>query len=128
MAIFINETTRIIVQGFTGKIGSKTSEKAAMLRDLGEIISKQEQQSRNAQDIAKRGADLYDKIVGFVGDMNDLGNRLKQATDSYDKAFNKLSKGRGNVMRQAEMLKDLGARPTKQLNVEQLDDAENFEN
>jgi DNA recombination protein RmuC len=83
---------------------------------------KQEQQSKNAQEIAKRGADLYDKIVGFVGDMNDLGTRLKQASDSYDKAFNKLSKGRGNVMRQAEMLKDLGVKPTKQLNVEQLDD------
>jgi DNA recombination protein RmuC len=85
---------------------------------------KQEQQGRNAQEIAKRGADLYDKIVGFVADMNDLGNRLKQANDSYDKAFNKLSKGRGNVMRQAEMLKDLGVRPTKQLNIEQLDEAE----
>ena len=48
---------------------------------------KQEQQGRNAQEIAKRGADLYDKIVGFVADMNDLGNRLKQANDSYDKAF-----------------------------------------
>ncbi|MEI6747339.1 MAG: DNA recombination protein RmuC, partial [Methylococcaceae bacterium] len=83
---------------------------------------KQEQQSKNAQEIAKRGADLYDKIVGFVGDMNDLGTRLKQANDSYDKAFNKLSKGRGNVMRQAEMLKDLGVKPTKQLNIEQLDD------
>lgn len=83
---------------------------------------KQEQQSKNAQEIAKRGADLYDKIVGFVGDMNDLGFRLTQASDSYEKAFNKLSKGRGNLMTQAEKLKDLGVKPTKQLNMEHSDD------
>jgi DNA recombination protein RmuC len=40
---------------------------------------RQEAQSRNAQEIAKRGAELYDKFVGFVEDMNSLGNRLKQA-------------------------------------------------
>jgi DNA recombination protein RmuC len=40
---------------------------------------RQEAQSRNAQEIAKQGAELYDKFVGFVEDMNSLGNRLKQA-------------------------------------------------
>lgn len=84
---------------------------------------RQEQQNKNAQDIAKRGAELYDKVAGFVSDMGVLGERLTQAKDSYDKAYSKLSKGKGNVLRQVEMLKELGVKPTKQLPVlEQLDD------
>lgn len=84
---------------------------------------RQEQQNKNAQEIAKRGAELYDKVAGFVSDMSVLGERLTQAKDSYDKAYSKLSKGKGNVLRQVEMLKELGVKPTKQLPVlEQLDD------
>lgn len=76
---------------------------------------RQEQQSRNAQEIAKRGAELYDKLAGFSDDLMSLGNKLDQAKKSYDSAMSKFSGGRGNVIRQAEMLKELGVKPTKQL-------------
>jgi DNA recombination protein RmuC len=76
---------------------------------------RQEQQTRNAQDIAKRGAELYDKLVGFVEDFEKIGDRLKQTQKSYDDAFGKFTGGRGNVIRQAEMLKELGVKPTKSL-------------
>ena len=76
---------------------------------------RQEAQSKNAQDIASRGAELYDKLVGFLEDLESLGAKLKQAQSSYDSAFNKLSIGRANVIRQAEMLKTLGVKPSKQL-------------
>lgn len=76
---------------------------------------RQEAQNRNAQDIAKRGAELYDKLAGFVEDMESLGNRLSQAQKDYDGAINKLSTGRGNLIRQAEMLKKLGVKPSKSL-------------
>jgi DNA recombination protein RmuC len=76
---------------------------------------RQEAQTRNAQDIAKRGAELYDKLAGFVEDMESLGTRLNQAQKDYDGAINKLSTGRGNVIRQAEMLKKLGVKPSKTL-------------
>ena len=76
---------------------------------------RQEAQNRNAQDIAKRGAELYDKLAGFVEDMESLGNRLSQAQKDYDGAINKLSTGRGNLIRQAEMLKKLGVKPSKPL-------------
>jgi DNA recombination protein RmuC len=76
---------------------------------------RQEAQSRNAQEIAKRGADLYDKFVGFVEDMNSLGNRLKQAQSDYDDAFGKLSVGRGNLVGQAQKLRQLGVKPSKSL-------------
>ena len=76
---------------------------------------RQEAQTRNAQDIAKRGAELYDKLAGFVEDMESLGTRLNQAQKDYDGALNKLSTGRGNLIRQAEMLKKLGVKPSKTL-------------
>ncbi len=84
---------------------------------------RQEQQNRNAQDIACRGAELYDKLAGFVEDLNSLGAKLKQAQAAYDGAYNKFAGGRGNVIRQAEMLKELGVKPTKQLPQNMIDSA-----
>ena len=76
---------------------------------------RQEAQSRNAQDIANRGAELYDKFVGFVKDFESIGDRIRQAQQDYDAAHVKLRSGRGNVIRQAEMLKELGVKPAKNL-------------
>lgn len=76
---------------------------------------RQEQQNRNAQEIANQGAALYDKLVGFVEDLDSLGTKLQQAQKAYDGAYNKFTGGRGNVIRQAEKLKELGVKPTKQL-------------
>ena len=76
---------------------------------------RQEAQNRNAQEIAKRGAELYDRLSAFVTDLEKVGDRLRQAQDSYSDAFAKLSTNKGNVIRQAEMLKELGVKPTKVL-------------
>ena len=76
---------------------------------------RQEQQSRNAQEIANRGAELYDKLAGFVEDLDNLGTKLQQAQKAYEGAYSKFTGGRGNVIRQAEMLKELGVKPTKHL-------------
>ena len=76
---------------------------------------RQEAQTRNAQDIAHRGAELYDKLVGFVKDFEGLGSRIKQAQEHYDDALSKLHTGKGNVIRQAEMLRTLGVKPSRTL-------------
>jgi len=76
---------------------------------------RQEAQSRNAQEIAKRGAELYDRLVAFVTDLEKLGERLQQAQDSFTDARDKLCRNRGNVIRQAELLKALGVKPSKAL-------------
>jgi len=83
----------------------------------------QEAQSRNAQEIAKRGAELYDKFVGFVEDMNSLGNRLKQAQGAFDDANSKLSHGRGNLVGLAQKLRQLGVKPSKSLSPALVDGA-----
>lgn len=76
---------------------------------------RQEAQSRNAQDIARRGADMYDKLCGFVEDLQAVGTRLGQAQKAYDAAHSKLAVGKGNVIRQAEMLREMGVKPSKSL-------------
>ncbi|MDE2415843.1 MAG: DNA recombination protein RmuC [Comamonadaceae bacterium] len=76
---------------------------------------RQEAQTRNAQEIARRGADLYDHLSAFVEELEKVGKNLSLASDAYHRAFNKLSKSRGNVIRRAEMLKELGIKPTKAL-------------
>jgi DNA recombination protein RmuC len=76
---------------------------------------RQEAQSRNAQEIAKRGAELYDRLAGFVEDLQRVGKNLAQAQDAYTNAHKKLSQNRGNVIRQAEMLRELGVKPTRTL-------------
>jgi DNA recombination protein RmuC len=75
----------------------------------------QEQQKRNVEEIARKGADLYNKLAAFVADFAEVGSRLDSAQRSYADAMLKLHSGKGNVIRQAEMLKELGVKPSKQL-------------
>jgi len=75
----------------------------------------QELQARSVQDVMNRGAELYDKFVNFVVDLEAVGKSLRSADDSYSKAIKKLSEGRGNLIRQVEMLRGLGVRTGKQL-------------
>ncbi|HVJ04283.1 MAG TPA: DNA recombination protein RmuC [Candidatus Saccharimonadales bacterium] len=82
---------------------------------------RQERQKQNVQDIVKRGAELHDKLVGFVDDLKSVGDRLEQARSSYNEAFSKLSTGKGNVIRQAVMLRELGVKPKKNLPVDMVE-------
>ncbi len=81
----------------------------------------QEQQARSVADIVDRGTKLYEKFVGFVSDLEDVGESLRKAGKSYDGAMGKLSTGSGNLIRQTEMLKKAGIRTSKQLPIKLLD-------
>lgn len=72
-------------------------------------------QNRNARAIADRGAALYDKFVGFAEDMMRVGEALSRAQKAHDDALGKLSRGRGNLLRQTQMLRQLGVASGKQL-------------
>ncbi len=84
---------------------------------------RQESQSRNAQEIAKKGGELYDKLAGFVADLQKVGTKLKDAQGAYDDAEKKLSTGRGNLIRQAEALRALGLQVGKALPAPLVDSA-----
>jgi DNA recombination protein RmuC len=72
-------------------------------------------QQKNATDIADRGGKLYDKFVGFVQDLQDVGKALKNGYAAWESASNKLHSGAGNLLRQAEQLKELGVKTGKAL-------------
>lgn len=77
-------------------------------------IWKNEYQSQNVVEIAEKAGSLYDKFIGFVEDMNELGSRIDQTNRSFSSAMNKLSEGRGNLIRRAEHIRKLGAKTSKQ--------------
>jgi DNA recombination protein RmuC len=74
-----------------------------------------EQQSRNAEEIARQGADLYDKLVGFVDDLLLTSKKIEEVKRAHDDAMNKLYSGNGNLVRRAEKMKELGLKPLKRL-------------
>ncbi len=76
---------------------------------------KREQQSKNALEIAKQGEKLYDKIVGFLESMDDVGKHINKSQDSYQRALNQLRDGRGSVVKQAQKLKKLGLVSEKEI-------------
>ena len=88
----------------------------ATLRTVAHLW-RQDHQNRNALEIAKQCGTLYDKFVGFVDDLEKLGQRLDQAQTSYHDAFNKLKSGKGNLIRTAEKVRELGVKPSKSLSV-----------
>ncbi len=75
----------------------------------------QELQARSVQDVMDRGAALYEKFVGFISDLESVGQNLRKADQCYNGAMKKLSEGPGNLVRQVEMLKQLGIRTAKSL-------------
>ena len=75
-----------------------------------------EYQHQNAQHIAEHAGKLYDKFVGFIGDLEKVGKHVENTQKSYDAAMNKLTEGRGNLVRQVEYFRELGVQPQKKLN------------
>ena len=76
---------------------------------------KKENQSKNQLELVERAGRLHDKVVLFLDSFTTVGFELGQATDAYEKAVEQLSRGSGNVIRQTEMLKELGAKTKKEL-------------
>lgn len=74
-----------------------------------------EYQNKNVQEIARQSGELYDKFVGFLEDLKDVGSKIEATHKTYDAAMNKLSTGKGNLIRRVENLKTLGARTGKEI-------------
>jgi DNA recombination protein RmuC len=81
----------------------------ATLRTITSIW-KQENQTKNAQEIARLSGSLYDKFVGFTQDMTKIKNNIDKASNAYDDALKKMTEGNGNIVRTAEKIKELGAK------------------
>jgi DNA recombination protein RmuC len=88
------------------------------------VLWQQERQARNVRDVMDRGTELYEKFVGFVTDMEVLGESIRKSDQTYTNAMKKLVDGRGNLIRQVELLKKLGLRTTKSIPQKLLDRAD----
>lgn len=95
----------------------------ATLRTI-ENIWRRESQNKNALEIARRSGALYDKFVGFIEDLDKVGERISQADSAYRDAKNKLSDGRGNILRSIQSIKELGAKASKSLDNNLLESAD----
>jgi DNA recombination protein RmuC len=86
-----------------------------------------EYQNKNAIEISRQSGELYDKFKGFVDDLEDIGKKINATQGSYDDAMNKLATGKGNLIRRAEKIRELGVKPEKKLPKNLLDKAEENE-
>ena len=86
-----------------------------------------EQQNQNAQKIAQEAAKLYDKFVGFVDDLQKVGNALDTSRKHFDGAMNKLASGKGNLVSRVEKFRELGVQPSKQIDRQLLQEQEESE-
>lgn len=89
-----------------------------------EFFWQHERQNRHAVEIANRAGALYNKLHGFVTDMEKLGQQIDTCRDTYDKAINKLSQGRGNVLSQAAKFPELGVKVKEELPSQMIDRAD----
>jgi DNA recombination protein RmuC len=83
-----------------------------------------EYQNQNAQLIAEHAAKLYDKFHGFVTDMDKVGKSIETTQKNFEGAMNKLSSGKGNLVRQVEQFRKLGVQTNKKLDKQLLQNAD----
>jgi DNA recombination protein RmuC len=80
-----------------------------------ESIWKHEKQTRNAMEIARQGTSMLDKFYNFISDLEKIGNQISTLQNTYQEAHKKLASGKGNLVRQAEKLKELGVKTGKSI-------------
>ncbi len=95
----------------------------ATLRTIASIW-RQENQNKNAFEIARQAGSLYDKFVNFYNDLVDVGKKMDSAKDSYENAMKKIHEGRGNLISGVEKMKELGAKTSKTLSPAAINRAE----
>jgi DNA recombination protein RmuC len=93
-----------------------------------ENIWRNEYQSRYAIEIAKKAGALYDKFVGFVEALKEVGEQLDRARSAHRVATDRLVSGRGNLIRRSDELKALGVKASKELPADIIDMAESAGN
>ena len=76
---------------------------------------RQERQQQNARLIAERAGRLYEKLRLFIEEMQAIGHSLGKTHESYERAMGRLCNGRGNLIAQAEQLRELGVEVNKPL-------------
>ncbi len=80
-----------------------------------DTLWKQEYQNRNAEEIARQSGALYDKFVGFIEELSEMGRKLKAVRNHYETSMKRLYSGKGNLVKRAENIKEMGAKTNKSM-------------
>lgn len=80
-----------------------------------EHVWRTERQEQNAQEIVRQAEALLDKFAAFAEDMNKIGSNIGRTQTAYEEAMNKLTTGKGNLLRRTEAMKELGLKPKKRM-------------
>ncbi len=111
----INEKRDLLTYAWNKKVIPVTPTNLFAVMKTVASIWKIEKQNKNAEEIANKGAALYDKFYNFLADMKDIGLHLDRTHKKYQDAFNKLSEGRGNIIQQVQKLEELGIKVKKRI-------------
>ena len=111
----IQEDNTIYAYGFDRKVVIVSPTTLLVTLRTVASIWKQEKQNKNFQEIARLGGALYDKIAGFIEDMESIKKNIDNTNTAYEKAMNKLSTGKGCALSTARNLEKLGAKTTKKI-------------
>ena len=74
-----------------------------------------EYQNANARKIAESAGRMYDKFVTFTEHLEEVGKRIEQSDQAYRRAIGSLRDGKGNLVKRALDLKELGIKTSKEL-------------
>jgi DNA recombination protein RmuC len=124
LAVALQETPDMTSEALAQNVNLATPTTLMIALRTAASVWQVERRNQNADAIAARAGQLYDKFVGFTEDMQTLGKRLEQAQSTYGDAVGKLTTGSGNLLRQVDMLKSLGAKTSKTLPANLLDGAD----
>ncbi len=126
-AVALQHDNRLFLDALEKNIVIVTSSTLLATMRTVSYIWRQERQKRNVLEIARQSGMLYDKFVGFVEDLREVGSRLDHAQAALNSAMNKLSESKkygDTLIGRAQKIKELGAKATKSLPIDLLTDHE----
>lgn len=120
----LNTDKNILLYASERKIALATPSSLMVMLQIVESMWRTDKQNKSVQEVIHVGSLLYEKIVGFVGDMQKISANLDRATSSYEEAMKKLNTGKGNVLKLASRLCELGIKTSKKIPVDFEDSGE----
>lgn len=124
LAAALSEDTGLVVEAAERRVHLMTPTTLMPVLQIIEHLWTIDSRNRNVDDIVDRAGRLHDKFVSVVESIQKIGDHLKRASDSHSDALKQMSEGNGNVLRQMDMLRQLGARARKALPAELLTEDE----
>ncbi len=115
LILAIEHDEKLFQDAFKGGIFLVSPSTLTMNLQIISNMWRYEYQNQNAREIAKRAGDMYDKFVGFIDALEDIGDKLDKAQVAYQTAHNRLTDGKGNLVGRAEAIRNLGLETNKKL-------------